>query len=78
MRFLGGPEVLLVVLLIVLLFGASRLPRLARSMREARDEFEKGRTDSRDESEKGGTGSRDLSRESRTVPQPPAAADESA
>ena len=38
-----GPSELLVLLLIVLLlFGASRLPKLAKSMREARDEFQKG------------------------------------
>ena len=32
-------EILLVLGLILLLFGASRLPRLARSLREARDEL---------------------------------------
>lgn len=42
---LGGPEILLLVLVILLLFGAARLPRLARSMREARDEFQKGSTE---------------------------------
>jgi sec-independent protein translocase protein TatA len=41
----GGPEFLLLLLLIVLLFGASRLPKLARSLREARNEFEKGASD---------------------------------
>jgi len=39
---LGAPEILLLVLLVVLLFGAARLPRLARSLREAREEFNKG------------------------------------
>lgn len=39
---LGGQEFLLLALLVMLLFGASRLPKLARSMREARDEFQKG------------------------------------
>jgi sec-independent protein translocase protein TatA len=38
----GGQEILLLVLIVLLLFGASRLPKLARSMREARDEFQKG------------------------------------
>lgn len=38
----GGPEFLFLLLIVVLLFGASRLPKLARSLREARDEFEKG------------------------------------
>jgi sec-independent protein translocase protein TatA len=39
---LGGQEFLLLALLVLLLFGATRLPKLARSMREARDEFQKG------------------------------------
>jgi sec-independent protein translocase protein TatA len=39
---LGGSEILLLVLIVLLLFGAARLPKLARSMREARDEFQKG------------------------------------
>ena len=38
-----GPELLIVALIILLLFGANRLPKLARSMRQARDEFEKGK-----------------------------------
>jgi sec-independent protein translocase protein TatA len=42
---LGGQEFLLLALLVMLLFGASRLPKLARSMREARDEFQKGTTE---------------------------------
>ncbi len=39
---IGAPEILLLVLVVVLLFGAARLPRLARSLREAKDEFQKG------------------------------------
>ncbi|MGH2758441.1 MAG: twin-arginine translocase TatA/TatE family subunit [Actinomycetota bacterium] len=42
MRFFGGQEFLLILLVVLLLFGAARLPKLARSMREARDEFQKG------------------------------------
>ena len=42
---IGGPEILLLVLIVLLLFGAARLPRLARSLREARDEFQKGSTE---------------------------------
>ena len=41
MRF-GPQELLLIFLIVLLLFGAARLPRLARSLREARDEFQKG------------------------------------
>ena len=39
---IGAPEILLLLLVVLLLFGAARLPRLARSLREARDEFQKG------------------------------------
>lgn len=45
---IGTPEILILVLIILLLFGASRLPKLARSMREAKDEFERGRDDAKD------------------------------
>nr|WP_276261664.1 twin-arginine translocase TatA/TatE family subunit [Haloglomus sp. DT116] len=39
----GGPEMLVILLLVVLLFGADRLPKLARSSGEAMGEFQKGR-----------------------------------
>lgn len=42
MRGLFGQEGLVLLLIVVLLFGASRLPKLARSLRQARDEFQKG------------------------------------
>lgn len=38
----GGSEWILLVLIVLLLFGSARLPRLARSLREAKDEFKKG------------------------------------
>ena len=39
----GGPEMLVILLLAVLLFGASKLPALARSSGQAMGEFRKGR-----------------------------------
>lgn len=39
---LGPQEVLLIFLIIVLLFGASKLPELARSLGKAKGEFKKG------------------------------------
>ncbi len=38
---LGGPEILLLFLLIVLLFGAKKLPELARGLGKAKSEFQK-------------------------------------
>ncbi|CAN5516082.1 hypothetical protein BH20ACT23_BH20ACT23_19210 [soil metagenome] len=38
----GGPELFVVLLIILVLFGASRLPKLARSMGQAGKEFKTG------------------------------------
>ena len=42
---LGGPELIIMALIIMLLFGAQRLPELARSLGRSKKEFEKGKTD---------------------------------
>ena len=42
MSGIGAPEILIVFLIILLLFGASRLPKLARSMGQAGKEFKSG------------------------------------
>lgn len=39
---LGTTEILLILLVVVLLFGASRLPKLARSISDARRELRRG------------------------------------
>ena len=39
---LGPPELLILLVIILLLFGATKLPKLARSMGEAQREFKKG------------------------------------
>ena len=39
---LGAPELLLVLGVIVLLFGAKKLPEFARSLGKAKGEFKKG------------------------------------
>ena len=38
----GGPELLIILGIAVLLFGASKIPKLARSTGEAMGEFKKG------------------------------------
>ena len=39
---LGVPELLVIVLILLLLFGARRLPEIARGLSQAIDEFRKG------------------------------------
>lgn len=39
---LGPPELLIVLVIVLVLFGASRLPKLARSMGQASKEFKQG------------------------------------
>ena len=39
----GGPEMLIILLVLVLLFGANKIPKLARSTGQAMGEFKKGR-----------------------------------
>lgn len=45
----GGPEMIVVLLLAVLLFGANKIPQLARSVGESMGEFKKGREEIEDE-----------------------------
>ena len=40
---LGGPDVLIIALIVVLLFGAKKLPALARGMGQSLREFSKGK-----------------------------------
>lgn len=39
----GGPELLVILLIAILLFGANKIPKLARSSGQAIGEFQKGR-----------------------------------
>lgn len=48
---LGPPELLLIAGILILLFGASKLPELARSMGSATGEFKKGRQEVEEELE---------------------------
>lgn len=43
MGSLGAPELLIVLLVILLLFGGAKLPQLARSLGQAKREFEGAR-----------------------------------
>jgi len=39
---LGAPELLIILVVVLLLFGGSKLPKLARSLGEAQKEFKAG------------------------------------
>lgn len=42
---LGAPELLIVLVVILVLFGGAKLPQLARSLGQAKNEFEAGSRD---------------------------------
>jgi sec-independent protein translocase protein TatA len=46
---LAGPDLILILLIVLVLFGAKRLPELARGMGQAVKEFQKARNDLSDE-----------------------------
>lgn len=51
--FIGGSEWILVILVIVIvIFGAKKIPEIARSFGKAKAEFEKGRIQSKNELDK--------------------------
>jgi sec-independent protein translocase protein TatA len=47
-----GPDILIVLGVIVVLFGGSQLPKLARSLGSAKKEFERGLHDHEDDQSK--------------------------
>jgi sec-independent protein translocase protein TatA len=51
---LGGPDLIWILLLILLLFGAKKLPELARGMGQAIKEFQKAKDEFTDELHKAG------------------------
>jgi TatA/E family protein of Tat protein translocase len=49
---LGAPEYLLILLIVILFFGAAKIPDLARALGRAKGEFEKGSRESREAARK--------------------------
>jgi len=52
MGSVGGPEIFLILLIVLVLFGAKKLPDLAKGMGEAIREFRKASRDVQEEVEK--------------------------
>ena len=42
MAGLGAPELIIILIVVLLLFGSTRLPKLARSLGQASKEFKQG------------------------------------
>jgi len=53
-RNLGLPEILVILLVLILLFGAKRIPDLARSLGKSLSEFKKGREEGEADEGEGG------------------------
>lgn len=49
---LGSQELLVILAIVLLLFGANKLPELARSLGRAKKEFKKGMEEEEEEKEK--------------------------
>jgi sec-independent protein translocase protein TatA len=48
----GLPEILIVVLLVLVLFGGSQIPKLAKNLGQAQKEFKKGLDEGKSDEEK--------------------------
>lgn len=48
---LGAPELLIVLVVILVLFGGAKLPKLARSLGQAQKEFKDGLSDGMEDDE---------------------------
>lgn len=48
---IGIPEIILIVVVVLLLFGAKRIPELARSLGKAQNEYKKAKAALKEEAE---------------------------
>jgi sec-independent protein translocase protein TatA len=55
----NGPEIWIIVLLVVVLFGGSRLPKIARNLGKAQSELKKGLAEGLSDSQKDQTSKSD-------------------
>ena len=72
---LGGPDLLVILLIILVLFGAKKLPELAKGLGQAIKEFQKAKDEFGDELNKAGQSNTTAKTNppSSTVPQNPSA-----
>jgi len=50
---LGAPELIIILLVVLVIFGGSQIPKLARSLGQAQKEFKKGLDEGAKDDEKG-------------------------
>lgn len=67
----GGPDVLIIVLIVLILFGAKKLPDLARGLGQSVNEFRKAREDIDRELHGAGASSASLSNSKDEADAPP-------
>lgn len=67
---LGGPDLIVILLLVLVLFGAKKLPELAKGMGQAVKEFQKAKDEFSDELHK--AGDTKTTPAAQSVPQNPA------
>jgi sec-independent protein translocase protein TatA len=70
MGSIGAPELIIILVAILLLFGASRLPKLARSLGQASKEFKRGVADDATEDEAAAKKSEPAALEAKETPNP--------
>ncbi len=56
MPSIGTPELIIILILVLLVFGGAKLPKLARSLGQAQREFKDGLADSAEEGESSSSG----------------------
>ena len=67
----GGPDVLIILLIVLILFGAKKLPDLARGLGQSVNEFRKAREDINREVQGAGASAASLSNSKDEVDAPP-------
>jgi sec-independent protein translocase protein TatA len=70
---LAGPDLIIILLIILVLFGAKKLPELARGMGQAVKEFQKAKDEFNDELHKAGQADAKTTTPAQSLPRNPAA-----
>jgi sec-independent protein translocase protein TatA len=66
---LAGPDLIVILLIILVLFGAKKLPELARGMGQAVKEFQKAKDEFNDELHKAGKPETEIAKPEAKAPQ---------